>query len=329
VHILRNKLLAALLFSVSALVLCEVGARVVFTPTELMANPTTNFFLRDHPTRFWEMRPNLDVSVPDHGALQTNDLGLRNGPVSMPPPPGITRILSVGESSTWGQGVALEATYTKVLERLLTDRGWKVEAINAGVPAYSIWQVMVYLEETGLDLAPNWVVIYSQTNDFLPIRVKDVNRFLEKRTQTDRVLYEGRQPMAGFLHYLFQSRLFQVLRGPVVRSLPSEQIQSAKPGTAVRVPTEDRKLALSRIIELCRARGIELVIVQPFYEVDHTQDTVLRDMAVENQVRFVNAAQLRQQYAAQLNSLFFDGVHPTPSGHTLIAEVIADSMTQP
>ena len=38
-HILRNKLLAALLFSVSALVLCEVGARIVFTPTDLMARP--------------------------------------------------------------------------------------------------------------------------------------------------------------------------------------------------------------------------------------------------------------------------------------------------
>jgi phospholipase/lecithinase/hemolysin len=51
-------------------------------------------------------------------------------------------------------------------------------------------------------------------------------------------------------------------------------------------------------------------------------------MAVENPVRFVHAAPLGDQYAAKLNPLFFDGVHPTPSGHTLIAEVIADGMTQ-
>ena len=170
--------------------------------------------------------------------------------------------------------------------------------------------------------------MYSQANDFLPIRVKDVHRFLDQRTQTDRVLYEGRLPMAWMLKFLFKSRFFQVLRGPVLRSLPSERMGNPEQTGAVRVPTEDRKVALSRIIELCRERGIKLLIVQPFYAVDRSQDRVLRDMAVENQVRFVNASRLRVKYADRIESLFFDGVHPTPEGHGIIAEAIANEMTR-
>jgi lysophospholipase L1-like esterase len=328
VRILKNKVLIALLVIVGAAVILEVGSRLVFTRAELMANPSVHFFIQDHPTRFWEQRPNLDVSVVEHGSLKTNARGLRNGPVAVPAPEGVVRILSVGESSTWGQRVALEETYTKVLGRLLTQRGWSVEAINAGVPAYSVWQVMVYLQEAGMALDPDWVVVYTQANDFLPIRVTGVNQFLSRRTQTDRMLYEGRLRVAGLLRILFQSRFFQVLRGPVLRSLPSERMGKLSQSDAVRVPTEDRKLALSRIIQLCRARGIELVIVQPFYAVDRSQDRVLRDVAIENQVRFVDASGLRHKHPGRIESLFFDGVHPTRDGHRLIAEVIATEMAR-
>lgn len=99
----------------------------------------------------------------------TNSYGLRDREFSAVPSPDIVRILCLGDSLTFGDGVAVEDTYAKQLEARLGQEGTKkYEVINAGVPSYDTWQEVAYFEEWGVRLKPNTVVIGFYANDVVP-----------------------------------------------------------------------------------------------------------------------------------------------------------------
>jgi lysophospholipase L1-like esterase len=81
-------------------------------------------------------------------------------------PAGITRILVVGSSQTWGAGAAREDdTFVRRTEELLNSDGNLYQCINAGISgSYSRELLEIYREEW-LALEPNIVVIDLSTND--------------------------------------------------------------------------------------------------------------------------------------------------------------------
>lgn len=328
-----------LLFTFIAITLiCAVSeglCRLIWSETDLHMNPELNFFT-DHPTLFWVQKPNLDTTFREHYPLKTNSLGLRNEEVELPKPDNVYRILSLGESSTWGDRVESKQTYSKVLESILNkspegDQGSanRYEVINAGVGAYTIWQSYVFLKEKGIDLNPQMVIIYHQINDFLPSKIIDHHNYLYKVKYTDRELYERRLQIQGILNFLFKSRAYLAMR-KLVLLLPSRlpKISLMDQKSQVRVPDKDRLAALKNMHKLCRENNIQFVIIQPLYKFANTNDRLLFDFAVARRVPYVNlpgmlsdAQTLGQEIFSQL-----DGVHPTAKGHALIAQAIAQKI---
>ena len=51
-----------------------------------------------------------------------NSYGFRERQFAVPKPPGVFRVMVLGDSFTWGAGLAVEQRYTNVLERMLRDR---------------------------------------------------------------------------------------------------------------------------------------------------------------------------------------------------------------
>jgi lysophospholipase L1-like esterase len=101
--------------------------------------------------------------------VATNSYGLRNEEFTPKPPPGTFRILCLGDSLTFGNGVDLSDTYPKQLEIRLNGAGrQRYEVINAGVPAYDTWQEVTYLREEGWQFEPNLVIIGFYANDIVP-----------------------------------------------------------------------------------------------------------------------------------------------------------------
>ena len=95
-------------------------------------------------------------------------MGYRNDEFPLEKPDGVYRIVALGGSSTYD--VAIEdnaATFTAQLEKLLKeDYGYQnVQVINAGVPGYNSWEMLVNLEFRVLDLNPDLVIIYEGVND--------------------------------------------------------------------------------------------------------------------------------------------------------------------
>lgn len=321
-----RKLGMSLLVLVGLFGLGELGARIIWSVPDLSLSPE-NIHLIDHPTRLWVQSPNGSFTLPEHGSLTTNALGLRDDPVAIPKPANEYRILSLGESSTWGHGVKRTETYSAQLEVMLNATGRSVNVINAGVPAYTIQQSAVYLSEEGSRLQPNVVLVYHQTNDFLPSGGIDTHNPLVRLTANDRQMINRRRPLAPLLTVLFRSRLYLALRNGFL-SLPSTLPDAAAiPNGPVRVPTADRVAALNSMRQSAANIGARLAVVQPLYAIDHTQDTVLRDWCAQNQQVYIETADIRARLGPRIQQWFFpDGVHPRPAAHRLIAERIAQRL---
>ena len=78
-------------------------------------------------------------------------------------PPGVYRILFLGDSTTFGWGVSMNETTAKILERELNAvhvPGYeRFEVINAGVGNYDTVQEVTYYKTSGRKFHPDMVVL--------------------------------------------------------------------------------------------------------------------------------------------------------------------------
>lgn len=95
--------------------------------------------------------------------FQVNSLGMRDQEYSRAKPSGVYRILLLGDSFAEGYGVKQAQTYQAILETKLGDR---FEVLNAGVQSYSPHLEYLYLQEFGLDLDPDLVLLNLDLTDF-------------------------------------------------------------------------------------------------------------------------------------------------------------------
>src|SRR5437867_4072371 len=114
------------------------------------------FVATDDPHLPYVMRPGFEATV-RHGPLRvhvrTNELGLRGPSVPPRPAPGIHRILALGDSATFGEGLAAEEAFPALLEGELAARtGERYEVLNAGVEGYNSEAELAFLRSRGLAL---------------------------------------------------------------------------------------------------------------------------------------------------------------------------------
>ena len=115
------------------------------------------------PKLYWKLKPNQDCYTKiDHKPVHINSQGLRGPEYQTEKPANTIRILSLGDSRTFGWGLSDEETYSRRLERSLqayVGPGKKVEVINAGVNAWSYSQMLVYFRDFGLRYQPDFVIL--------------------------------------------------------------------------------------------------------------------------------------------------------------------------
>jgi lysophospholipase L1-like esterase len=148
---------------VAGLFLAEGVLVFVLPPLVVWHSPQERY--QNHPTRLFELRPSQQAFTHDK-PTKINALGLRGRDVAIPKPASIYRIVVIGDSVTFGNGVGDDETYSAQLERMVRETGLRdVEVINAGIPAYDTWQQALLLEELILSLEPNLVLLGFYEND--------------------------------------------------------------------------------------------------------------------------------------------------------------------
>ena len=115
------------------------------------------------------LRANIDARIENHSLskrtilIKTNSLGYRNREIGQKKG---TRILFLGDSIIFGDYVSEEETLVRLVEGIAKDNGQNWETINAGVGGISLQNELTILQETGLSLDPDVVVLGFYLNDF-------------------------------------------------------------------------------------------------------------------------------------------------------------------
>lgn len=98
---------------------------------------------------------------------RVNEQGFRGAVVSRERAPGSLRIACVGDSHTFGQGVADDETWPAQLEARLRQRmpGRRVEVVNCGVSGYDTRQELAWIRHRLPELQPDLVLLQYFVND--------------------------------------------------------------------------------------------------------------------------------------------------------------------
>ncbi len=263
---LSNLAVMALAAALPCLV-AEALLRVAAPPAD-----TPQLFRRLPSAAEWSGQPHargLHAGVP----VSFNGLGLRDAERAPRPAAGAYRILALGDSVTFGMGVAQEQTYPRQAEALLNGRGGagpQVEVLNMGMPGYNTLHELALLKESGLALEPDMVVVGFLYNDIEPSSGQRESPGAQRESSSaERESSSFRPVLNDSLLWLKKHSLLVAWASPrlggllrplgfsslgQVGSVKDQYVEGNPQWQAVRA-------ALLEMQRLTRERGIELVVM--------------------------------------------------------------------
>ncbi|MBX7185831.1 MAG: SGNH/GDSL hydrolase family protein, partial [Vicinamibacteria bacterium] len=119
-----------------------------------------------NPRVVYELRPRLDVRFAG-GRLTTSDAGYRGADAPSPKPAEAFRIVGIGDSYMFGQGVSDDEAYLARLPRLMRGAvpNRTIETINLGVPGFNTVMEAALLRDRLALLDPDCILIEIVGND--------------------------------------------------------------------------------------------------------------------------------------------------------------------
>ena len=245
------------------------------------------------------------------------------------PPPETLRIVAVGDSFTFGQGVEAHEAFPANLERRLEGR-----VFNLGVPGYGLDQQLLMLESRGLRLRPDLILVGLHTPDVFRSTKASHGRFAKPRFR----LRDGRLELTNV---------------PVPAPFPPGAVPPARGLERSRfyrkISVQLERRGFGEVWDLTRslfgrmAEGaaeaearLVVLLLPPKYAVygsaleRRSQEAttgriagILRDLGIEHH-------DLTPALAGRASSevLFFpQDEHFTPAGHRAVAEAVAERLT--
>lgn len=140
-----------------ALLLVEIGL-TIFYPIPYSLE--INMYFEPDPYTGFRHRPLGKGHYPNGVEAIANSRGHRDDEVEVPKPPGIKRVLLLGDSFAVGANVEQPEAFPQVLEVLLNETsGETIEVVNSGVGGWSAFQYAQYYEYYGDQFEPDLIVI--------------------------------------------------------------------------------------------------------------------------------------------------------------------------
>ena len=166
----RRAAATALVTLLVVLALGEAGARYSLgdehPPRARNFTPQMRCGMHD-PDLGWRLRPGAHSRTRGFGDVEVYDVtinskGLLDDEHDYVAPPGVQRIVLLGDSVAWGWGVSVERGFARLLEREL---GPDIEVICGAVPGWSTDQEGWWLASEGLRYEPDLVLLTFVAND--------------------------------------------------------------------------------------------------------------------------------------------------------------------
>lgn len=282
--------------------------------------------------KLWGLARDQRAFAPAYGVeYRTNSLGYRDDEIPIEKPAGEYRILALGDSILFGEGVAFEDTATQRIEaelrRLLPSRS--VQVINTAVAGYNFYQYRVITEGEGARLDPDLVLIGLCKNDLVAEADIEILRELaETRLDYRRDLHARVRSWSGLLHLLdgVVARVRARIGIPVPQALEFERQDTAK------AAWDYSEQQLASVAAYTRERGIPLLVAA-----FPTRDEAATGRIRTPMERFARAVEGQGQHFLDLQAdfveageedLFLESVHPTAGGHGIAARAILRILEQ-
>jgi lysophospholipase L1-like esterase len=310
-----------------------------------------NSLLEPHPQRGWVLRRNA-VGTDANVATRTNSLGLRGDEVPLPKPTGEFRILFIGDSVTFGYGLAEDQTLSaRCGEQLRTALPHNtLRCTNAGVSGYTTWQELDYLKSDGLALQPDLIVLQFSFNDVLDVLLVDPGRVHGRRIDFEFSNTSQASGIARAIESIRARRYWEKAKNDLVwiderdrqkaARLGAFQTMFAEPPPPAIEKAWQRVLAdLSSFNDVCKSHGVPWVLVASPPRSQFDPKTAgprpqkrLRALADELHAPMFDPLLLIEQYgkANHLNAslLYIDEGHPTPRTMSVVAKGLASFIVE-
>ncbi len=321
------------------LIVGEVATRALGLLDRLTGTSRDQYLATDLPELPYRLNPGAVIDA-GGSVVHINHSGLRGREIAAQPAAEVERILVLGDSIVYGQGVADDETFPVQLERELRNRGRRAEVLNGGVPGYNNNAELAFLRAYGLDLHPQRVVLGISLNDFgatpvisqAGILTTDVSR----RMDPDRwmpvsefwMLLQWTAQYARSSHW-FQGggkaagRDVKEVAGKLISHRHRRYYEKPQPDSWQQVAA-----ALRGIRDLCAQRGLPLLVVifPESYQKgrDDTQPqrrwmTLCSELALE-------CIDLWPAFDAAGGDLYLGAQHHTPAGLGVAARVVGDAL---
>lgn len=306
----------------SSVVVAVTLALAVFTLTESALRlqehyvPTRTF--RPDAQQWWTLTPNLRdhpyVLPASTTLISTNDLGLREVEVSPERRPGEVRILCLGDSWTFGQGLPAEASFPKRLQAILRQRhpGRLLTVVNAGQPGYSWYQGYYFLDHLLPIYKPD-IVLLCGFNEYSNEQIPEMEEALPEDSLATRIQLGLRE-----------SLLYLVLRKQVLRFTEDPAVPQDSPdGSRAKASREATDRYLRAVTLKALGSGAAVVVFDHAFKKLGAQqgDYALLEPPVAGQVIRAELCPLPPGGAPPM--LDADRTHPNREGHERMARALA------
>jgi lysophospholipase L1-like esterase len=314
-------------FALAALL--EGGARLAVRPEALpllaapldgnFNLPVADVFAYD-PELFWKLRPGLRLqgtaSAP-WGDV-TNELGLRMSRELLPD--GRPRVLCLGDSCTYGLGVAVADAWPSLLNA-------DFDAVNAGVPGYSSFQCARSCARLAPIVRADCVVVQVGVNDLMPWITSNAGRtvMLTDRERAEEVALRDLASRSRFAGWVFAKA-----SAPTPVDVPHFDYHDWT-GLPARVPLDE---TVRNVKSMCASARACVVIAWPGRKlllpdfvcalpVSRLSESYLRILGLRSEgFRVVDVLDAFVTSRRSADDLFLDGVHASPLGCRLVADAV-------
>jgi lysophospholipase L1-like esterase len=332
---LQKKVSFTVITVVAALALLELAARLVVPPPDVLVHrehesliavgglPALNETMEFDPVLFWRLTESLE----NHAIKGANGqfeidftVTIREHYRGAPPAERkqAPRILVLGDSCAFGVGVEDDQTWPCQLERDLRDAGHDVSVINAGVPGYTAYQGLKFLERNVDRLQPDLVICCFGFND--------LDTWASRSDVETAELLQAQWRRSKLLHW---SRLLWGADQALEHAGPHQQPEGA--GRPRLMPAEFVSM-LSGIRLVCdRWHARMVLLVWPSRDQVEARDTQLllyQLLSEKYGERFdVPVVDLVPEFVSADEELFVDHVHANELGCSIVATSVAKSVT--
>ena len=298
--------------------------------------------------RVTAVNPFNDIEVQRGVAFrfESNRDGFRTREFS-PKGPGVARIVTLGDSSTFGWGVDDSYTYQRLLESRLDGGPGTVEVFNLGISGHTSHHGRAVFDHYARGLEPDLLIIGFGAND-----ARDVLEPVAAVLGRDAGWRGGvRETLMRFETFRLMRRLLFAVRDPFAAARTRAEAEGDGRRLVKAVPIDAYQENLRYLVDRGRSIGAESVLLSVCSPPRWSQ--AMRDVAGETGAPLVDALELFRarledlrehrvyadevRYAESIYGLpemranwrlyvTTDGCHPGRAGQSLIADALAESI---